>query len=351
MSGAISAPDLVRSLEQDVACKIPGCDLEDAVAAALEATPDARKRDLLSKASGGRAIGPGGATRRVGVSRGRGADVTIEGGSGQRYLMSREGERISSGKSSIFNGVEMGKEGIPLKIKITTRSNAALATAELSNLDQIRAKNGAGTFSRYFVGFLECIDDYNGRGDLAMVMRAASMDLRKLAEVSKGGLPLNKIRKYASEIASVMRCVHKAGLVWTDLKLDNILLCQRDEARAIDLEGAVPARSAPKSYTPATMPPDFALASRGGFTGVTVDRSFDIWSLGMAVFHLYTGRSYFEDSTDPKTIATLGQPGFTVDLSDVKDARTKGLLEGLLDPDPQKRLRYFDSVACRFALL
>lgn len=52
--------------------------------------------------------------------------------------------------------------------------------------------------------------------------------------------------------------------MWTDLKLDNMLLCQRDEARAIDLEGAVPARSAPKSYTPDTMPPDFAVASRGG---------------------------------------------------------------------------------------
>ena len=50
VSGAISAPDLVRSLERDVAGKIPGCDLEDAVAAALEATPDKRKRDLLSKA-------------------------------------------------------------------------------------------------------------------------------------------------------------------------------------------------------------------------------------------------------------------------------------------------------------
>lgn len=48
--GAISAPDLVRSLERDVAGKIPGCDLEDVVVAALEATRDKRKRELLSKA-------------------------------------------------------------------------------------------------------------------------------------------------------------------------------------------------------------------------------------------------------------------------------------------------------------
>lgn len=36
------------------------------------------------------------------------------------------------------------------------------------------------------------------------------------------------------------------------------------------------------------------------FAGVTVDRSFDIWSLGMAVLHLYTGKSYFQDSSDPQ---------------------------------------------------
>lgn len=48
--GAITAADLVRSLERDVMVLIPGCDLDDAVAAALEATPDTRKRDLLSKA-------------------------------------------------------------------------------------------------------------------------------------------------------------------------------------------------------------------------------------------------------------------------------------------------------------
>ncbi|CAN0573287.1 unnamed protein product, partial [Ectocarpus sp. 12 AP-2014] len=104
--GAITAGDLVRSLERDVVVLIPGCDLEDAVAAALEATPDKRKRDLLSKASEGRAIGPGGATRRLGASRGGRSDVTVEGRRGQQYLMSQGGERISSGKSSIFNGVE-----------------------------------------------------------------------------------------------------------------------------------------------------------------------------------------------------------------------------------------------------
>ena len=52
-----------------------------------------------------------------------------------------------------------------------------------------------------------------------------------------------------------------------------------------------------------------------------------------------------------QTIAKLAKPDFEVDLSEVKDGRTRGLLEGLLDPDPKKRLRYFDSPMARIALL
>lgn len=52
-----------------------------------------------------------------------------------------------------------------------------------------------------------------------------------------------------------------------------------------------------------------------------------------------------------QTVAKLAKPDFEVDFSDVKDGRTRGLLEGLLEPDPKKRLRYFDSPMTRIALL
>lgn len=58
-----------------------------------------------------------------------------------------------------------------------------------------------------------------------------------------------------------------------------------------------------------------------------------------------------EMHTTLQTIAAVGQPQFTVDLSGVTAGRTRGLLEGLLNPDPKKRLKYFDSVSCRMALL
>lgn len=55
------------------------------------------------------------------------------------------------------------QQDTPLKIKVTTRANAALNAAEVRNLETLRAKNGAGAFSKHFVGFTENMDNYNGR--------------------------------------------------------------------------------------------------------------------------------------------------------------------------------------------
>lgn len=58
--------------------------------------------------------------------------------------------------------------------------------------------------------------------------------------------------------------MHKADLVWTDLKLDNMVLSGKGQVKAIDLESAVPARSVPKTFSPEATPPDFFAASRNG---------------------------------------------------------------------------------------
>lgn len=43
------------------------------------------------------------------------------------------------------------------------------------------------------------------RGDVMMVMRAGALDMRKLAESNNGNISPRKLRKYASEMASVVR--------------------------------------------------------------------------------------------------------------------------------------------------
>lgn len=62
------------------------------------------------------------------------------------------------------------------------------------------------------------------------------------------------------------------------------MLCRGGEVRAIDLESAVPMRSAPKTFSPEAMPPDFALASRGGVSsirGAVIFEAFDVVFVGV----------------------------------------------------------------------
>lgn len=52
-----------------------------------------------------------------------------------------------------------------------------------------------------------------------------------------------------------------------------------------------------------------------------------------------------------KIMAQLSSPGFAVDISEVKDDRLRRLLQGLLDVNPKKRVRFFDSPITRLSLL
>ena len=65
--------------------------------------------------------------------------------------------------------------------------------------------------------------------------------------------------------------------------------------KAIDLESAMPVKKNPVDYSPEASPPEFALAYlTGDGTEFILEYSYDIWSLGMFLFELATGKPYFE---------------------------------------------------------
>jgi serine/threonine protein kinase len=89
-----------------------------------------------------------------------------------------------------------------------------------------------------------------------------------------------------------------------------------------------------------TVPPEAAQAfAAGGAASYAADYSYDAWSLGMSLLHLYRGSGYYGSSaTDSQIMQRVVQRDFTVDLSDVSDKQLRALLEGLLQRDPVKRL-------------
>merc|ERR1712217_310019 len=93
------------------------------------------------------------------------------------------------------------------------------------------------------------------------------------------------------------------------------------EIKGIDVEAALPPKSEPVSYTAKIAPPEFARDEYGAIgeknARLVLDYNYDIWSLGMLLYELAMGRSYFQRMNAVGVIRSLSRDNFEVDVSDI----------------------------------
>lgn len=160
---------------------------------------------------------------------------------------------------------------------------------------------------------------------------------RELGEelAAKGPLPLAEIVHWVSQACIGVQVAHRAGIVHRDLKLSNLFLHEQDGVRALKvLDFGISKVSDPVDPelsdtgiglgTPSYMSPEQIRCTKH------VDLRADIWSLGVILYRLATGRFPFERET------------------------ASGLLAAVLldDPDPPSKLRpdlpaAFDEIVLR----
>jgi serine/threonine-protein kinase len=150
-----------------------------------------------------------------------------------------------------------------------------------------------------------------------------------------GRLPPDKALDIARDLAAGLAAMHDKGIVHRDLKPSNVMIDGRGRARLTDFGLAV-TLEAPGQYafagTPAYMSPE-QLAG-----GVVTARS-DLYSLGLLLFEMLTGRRFFEARTleelraqhrEAKT-PRLGSLARTV------DAPVEHVIAQCLEEDPAAR--------------
>ena len=301
------------------------------------------------------------ATRRYNLT-GQTAGRKRSGGSKYEYLISGKPFRTTSGKSNIYTAYISGEDGLPLVGGDNNAADAVPVAMKIStNCEALKRENAnydriiAGGYNKRFVHRYEFIDKWGGpqfgQTACALVLEAGRQDLKSVMHarggMGEGGLNGPALRDAALAAARCVEAMHKVGLVWTDVKPENFIVtsdsigCDGDcplEVKGIDVESAMPKGETPVDFSPEASPPEFATDFHNGRAlDHVLDFSYDIWSVGMLLYELGTGKSYFEHETSDEITQMLSSPDFEVDLRNVKHSRLRNLIGKCLQTDPRKR--------------
>ncbi|KAL3905275.1 MAG: hypothetical protein SGILL_009742 [Bacillariaceae sp.] len=263
------------------------------------------------------------------------------------YLLAGKPERSTSGKSNIWEAYKANEMGLPVEnnatpicMKIST--NLEAISREYENYRKLSFLGGLGRTGR----FVRCYEffpvagyDKRFRNQCALAIERGSQDLKTFLN-SKGSLEGKELRDACIAATQCVQALHNAGLVWTDMKTENFVVMPNREVKGIDLESAMPIGDNPVDYSPEACPPEFAtafLAGEGPY--FELDTSYDVWSLGMLMLELATGRGYF-DGKNPaqitKILRDMEEGSLDLDVVDCDD-RLKDLISKCLQKDGRKR--------------
>lgn len=213
-----------------------------------------------------------------------------------------------------------------------------------------------------------------------LLMEIGDSDLKRLVAEAEGVRDKPTFRRIALSMARAVQRIHAAGLVWTDLKLDNFVVVRPKyslindldsyfavrppappraavdfSVKAIDLESAVVQGGQLVDFSPEACSPETAAALSSGQLSIGAGYQLnlqeplhahptqDIWALGVALLHLYTGNApIVADGAGNVSGAVKKVLAFTdgkddLGLGEVKEAGLRRLLGQMLEVEPRKR--------------
>jgi hypothetical protein len=164
----------------------------------------------------------------------------------------------------------------------------------------------------------------------------------------KGGPGLAQILRIARETAAGLAAAHALGLVHRDIKPGNLWLeAPHGRVKVLDFGLAKPVdadveltRSGAVVGTPAYMSPEQA-------RGQKVDARADLFSLGVVLYRLTTGRLPFHGENTMAVLMALGteEPTPVRELNPAVPEALEALIHQLLAKDPARRPQTADEVA------
>ena len=175
-----------------------------------------------------------------------------------------------------------------------------------------------------------------------------------LAErIARGPIPWEEVLEIVTKIAEALEEAHEHGIVHRDLKPANIKLTPDGKVKVLDF-GLAKAFAGDDASQELSQSPTIsrhqtaagvilgtaAYMSPEQARGMSVDKRSDIWSFGVVLFEMLTGKKLFDGATMSDTLASILKDDPDWGLLPPETPRTlRELQRRCLQKDPRERLR------------
>ncbi|RWS28390.1 Serine/threonine-protein kinase PRP4-like protein [Leptotrombidium deliense] len=191
--------------------------------------------------------------------------------------------------SNVVRARDMARSGHEVAVKII-RSNEIMHKTGLKELEMLKRLNDADPEDKFHC--LRLFRHFYHKSHLCLVFEPLSMNLREvLKKYGKDiGLHIKAVRSYSQQLFLALKLLKKCNILHADIKPDNILVNESKSVLKLCDFGSASSTSE-NDITPYLVSrfyraPEIIL-------GLNYDFNIDMWSVGVTLYELYTGKIMF----------------------------------------------------------